>query len=132
MQGPIYSLTFSSDGKYLVSAGDDASIKIWDLSNGQLLNELKSHSKTIYSLAFSKDGSMLASGGIDKTIRVWENETLFRKKSNTNTSSLFKMAAAVDNCLLGNYPIENISNILDLKFSDGNLLYSSVLSTANR
>ena len=112
-----------------MSAGDDACIKIWDLSNGQLLNEVKSHSKTIYSLAFSKDGSMLASGGLDKTIRVWENETLFKKKSNTTTSSIFKMAAAVDNCLLGNYPIENISNILDLKFSTGNLLYSSVLST---
>ena len=67
---------------------------------------------------------MFASGGLDKTVKVWESENILRKK----TTSLFKIA---DECI-GNYPVDNISSILDLKFSDGNLLYTSVLSNSLR
>ena len=120
----MYSLAFSSDGKYLLSGGDDTEIKIWDLSNGQLLNSVKNHNKTIYNLAFTDDGSILASGGLDGSIKVWETEVLLRKKTN----SLFKMATEC----VGSYPVDNgNTTILDLKFSKGNLLYTSVLSNGS-
>ena len=116
LQAPIYSLTFSHDGKYLISAGDDTNILVWDLSNGQLLNEVRSHSKTIYSLALSCDGSVLASGGLDSTIKVWESELLLRK----STNSLFKASHEG----IGSYTA-NSTNIVNLKFSNGNLLLAA-------
>ena len=63
-------MTFTRDGKYLVSGGDDGSVMVWDISNGQPVNTVRSHNKTIYSLVFSGDGAMLASSGLDACIKV--------------------------------------------------------------
>ena len=111
-------MAFSPDGKYLISAGEDSEIKIWDLSNGQLLNDIKSHARTVYSLCFSNDATMLACGGLNKSVVVWESELLFKKKN-----TLFK--SKVD--YIGSYPT-NSNSVLSLKFSTGNLLYASCLS----
>lgn len=91
---------------------------MWDISNGQLLNEIKSHSNIIYCLAFSSDGAMLASSGLDAEIKVWDSETLFKK----NTNSLFKSSHEV----IGSYPT-HASSVLNLKFCSGNLLLAACL-----
>ena len=64
---------------HLVSAGQDRassshiwSIKVWDLSNMALLQQLRTgHSDTINSLSISQNGRMLASGSKDQTIKLW-------------------------------------------------------------
>lgn len=66
------TLTFSPNGNYLASAGEDKRIRVWDLSSGQLYKELKGHTDTIHSLSFSGDSTLLASGGMDCTIKVWD------------------------------------------------------------
>ena len=61
-QGPVHNVTFSPDGKYLASAGVDRMVLIWDLSNGELVAQLKGHTDTVYSLCYSREGSVLTSG----------------------------------------------------------------------
>ncbi|MFH0895610.1 MAG: caspase family protein [Bacteroidota bacterium] len=70
--GKVSALAYSPDGKFLASAGQDFSIKIWDISTGKELKTLNGHKLYVQSLAFSPDGKMLASGSWDKTIRIWE------------------------------------------------------------
>src|SRR5207248_1780829 len=41
IQNPIYSLTFSADGKQLLSSSFDNSIKLWDVASGNLVKEFK-------------------------------------------------------------------------------------------
>lgn len=62
LQGSIYSLCFSIEGRFLSSAGADCRILLWDLAHGHLLAELSGHSGAIHSLAFSRDGHILTSG----------------------------------------------------------------------
>ena len=40
-QGAVQSLRISSDGRMLASCGDDSTIKVWDLENGEPLRTLQ-------------------------------------------------------------------------------------------
>ena len=40
-QGAVQSLRISSDGRMLASCGDDSTIKVWDLENGEHLRTLQ-------------------------------------------------------------------------------------------
>src|SRR5258706_463800 len=52
--------------------GDDAVIRLWDVSTGKPLQTLSSQSSPIYALAWSPDGCLLAGGCFDGSIHLWE------------------------------------------------------------
>src|SRR5262249_61638466 len=59
------AVAFSPDNRWLASGGKDNVIKIWDLTNGNILRTLYGHSSNINALAVSDDGQLLASGSGD-------------------------------------------------------------------
>lgn len=68
----IDSLDISRDGKWLVSGGQDHSIKLWDANKGFLLRDFRGHGQNIMSLALSPDGKHVLSGSFDTTMKVWD------------------------------------------------------------
>ncbi|MBD2610955.1 ribosome assembly protein 4 [Nostoc punctiforme FACHB-252] len=68
----VNSVAYSPNGQQLASAGDDNTIKIWDVSSGQLLKTLKGHSDRVFSVAYSPNGQQLASASVDNTIKIWD------------------------------------------------------------
>jgi hypothetical protein len=48
----IHQLSFSPDGKMLISVGYDRLVKIWDSAEGKNLKSLKEHSDSVYGVAF--------------------------------------------------------------------------------
>jgi uncharacterized protein (TIGR03067 family) len=73
--GPVNCVTFSPDGKLLVSGGEDKVVRVWDAASGKERRALHGHRDTVYAVAFSPDGKRLASGSRDTAIRVWDAET---------------------------------------------------------
>ncbi|KAG0222484.1 chromatin associated protein [Mortierella sp. GBAus27b] len=71
----IRALSFSPDGKYLVTGADDKLIRIWDIGQKKIHKVLKGHEKDIYTLDISKDGKTIVSGSGDQTTRVWDMES---------------------------------------------------------
>lgn len=71
----VYSLTFSPDGKILVSGDVDSAIKLWDLNTSQQISTLTGHTDAVLSLATTPDGKMLISGSADTTIKLWNLNT---------------------------------------------------------
>jgi WD40 repeat protein len=67
--GPVYSVAYSSDGKWLASGGGDANTLIWNTQTWQPIS-LTNHLRTVRSVAFSPDGKWLGSGSWDKTITL--------------------------------------------------------------
>lgn len=73
--GGINFLTYSPNGKYIATAGNDKRIIIWDSSSGKEIKKLNGHTDSVYSVSYSPDGKFLASGSMDGTIRIWNIET---------------------------------------------------------
>ncbi len=67
--GPIWSVAFSPDGKYVAAADNTA--KIWDVASGNQVQTLPGHTSGIYGIAFSPDGTRLATASSDGTARVY-------------------------------------------------------------
>jgi WD40 repeat protein len=58
----------------VATAGNDMTIKIWDITTKSLINTYCAHLDIIKSLVILPDGK-LASGAMDKAIRVWDMQT---------------------------------------------------------
>jgi WD40 repeat protein len=67
----VRALVVTADGKHLISAGDDAVIKVWKTSNGKQVAKLEGHEECIFSLALSPDGKHLVSGDLFGSVRQW-------------------------------------------------------------
>jgi len=72
----VYCATFSLDGKYIVSGGDDHTVRVWDACTGNpTLGPLRLHNDAVKCVAFSPDGRRIASGSADNTILIWDAVT---------------------------------------------------------
>jgi WD40 repeat protein/tRNA A-37 threonylcarbamoyl transferase component Bud32 len=72
------SLAISRDGKQIVSANQDKTVRVWDTESGREIRTLKAPMMSqwrAFCVAISVDGKRIISGGGDGTIRVWDAET---------------------------------------------------------
>ena len=73
--GEINSLTFSSEGKSLVSGSNDKTVKLWDVQTGGVVKTFYGHTSGVWSVSISADCTRIASGSSDNTIRLWNIQT---------------------------------------------------------
>jgi WD40 repeat protein len=68
----VSSVAYSPNGQQLASTSWDNTIKIWDVSNGQLLKSMTGHRDKVFKIAYSPNGQQLASASYDNTIKIWD------------------------------------------------------------
>ncbi|HET6326189.1 MAG TPA: serine/threonine-protein kinase, partial [Planctomycetaceae bacterium] len=74
-QGPVYSVCFSPDGRYVAAASADRTASVWDVATGQRRFTLRGHTHEVNCIAFSPDGKTLATASEDGTVRLWDAAT---------------------------------------------------------
>jgi WD40 repeat protein len=74
--GYVNSASFSLNGRWILSGGNDGAVKLWDSESGALIKALYGHSGGVRSAAFSPNGRLIASGSEDKTVKIWDAEKL--------------------------------------------------------
>ncbi len=76
-QNSVFTLQYSPNGKFLLSASRDARINVWEVnSNYTLVEEVAAHLYAINHLTFSPDGKYFATASMDKSIKVWDAQAL--------------------------------------------------------
>ncbi len=70
--GAVTSVAFSPDGEYALTASDDKTLRLWDISTGREIRVFKGIKDYITSVAISQDGKYALTGSDDKIIRLWD------------------------------------------------------------
>jgi len=69
---PINAAIFHSNGKYIITAGSDNLVKIWEIDSEKEMRTFQGHTDVVRSAVLSIDGKSLISSSADKTIKVWD------------------------------------------------------------
>ena len=69
-------VTFHPDGKRLLTACQDGTLRFWDVDTLEQIGEpIQAHSGAVTSVAVSNDGTRISSSGFGGAVRVWSAET---------------------------------------------------------
>ena len=131
--GPVWDLSFSSDGKRLATASSDLTARIWDLTSGLELVRLP-HLHTVGKVAFASSNRILVTQEWGGSARGWDTnsgEELFR----------FSHVGTLDKAIYnsgGSRVVTNVGSKAQIwnaqtakkvaEFSNPNEIYTSVLS----
>lgn len=67
----VRSVSFSSDGKLLLSAGFDNTVRVWDFGANQLLTTIRGHGGRVNAAAFLADATRILSASQDEKVMEW-------------------------------------------------------------
>ncbi len=120
---PVWFVGFASDGRTLVSASRDGTVKTWMLPHGAVRTTLEAIEKPtgsatgghqLYAAALSSDGRMLATTGSDPTITLWDVRAA--KKLRTcvgHVGAVLSVAFSPDDKLLVSGGMDRIVRVWD-------------------
>jgi WD40 repeat protein/serine/threonine protein kinase len=73
-EGTVHTLSFSRDGRRLLSGGADRAVRLWDV-HGSGVRTLRGHTNAVTSVCLSEDERYALSGSEDHTLRLWDLES---------------------------------------------------------
>jgi serine/threonine protein kinase len=74
-QGWVRCVALLPDGRRALSGGDDATLRLWDLTGRRELCRFAGHSSAVMSVAVTPDGRRALSGGWDGLLCLWDLDT---------------------------------------------------------
>jgi len=71
-RAPVTKVLFHPIFSLMISASEDATLKVWDFETGDYERTLKGHTDCVQDVAFDNSGKLLASCAADMSIKLWE------------------------------------------------------------
>ena len=71
IENMVYSVSFSSDGRRLVTTGIDRTLRVWNVQTGEQMYLIENETAH-WPAIFSPNDQWLAAAGDDFSVRVWE------------------------------------------------------------
>lgn len=97
----VRAVTFSPDGKLVLSGSSDSTIWLWDTATWSRRITLKGHLAWVSAVAFSSDGQLVASGSDKSSVWLWDAATRScRATLEGHWQGLSALAFSSDGCYL--------------------------------
>ncbi|MEH2291630.1 MAG: hypothetical protein V7K31_00480, partial [Nostoc sp.] len=71
----VTAVALTPDGKQVISASDDRTLKLWNLETGENERTFYGHSGMVTAVALTPNGKQLISASEDNTLNLWNLET---------------------------------------------------------
>ncbi|HET7502486.1 MAG TPA: AAA family ATPase, partial [Kofleriaceae bacterium] len=68
----VTACAVTPDGRNVVSASADETLKVWELASGRVVATLECHTSGVLACAVTPDGRHVISASADETLKVWE------------------------------------------------------------
>jgi WD40 repeat protein len=104
----IYSVAFSTDGKFIACGSHDKTARVWRLDDATLLGTLEGHGLAVHSILFIDDNASIATGSLDSSIRIWrtsdcrEIQAIVNQTASINSMSYFPKGGLIASVDTGN------------------------------
>lgn len=85
----------AAHGDTLVSGSYDCTVRVWKISNGELIHRLSGHSQKVYSVVLDHERGRCISGSMDNLVKVWSIESgacLFNLEGHTSLVGLLDLS----------------------------------------
>ncbi len=69
-EAPVTQMRFSPDGRYLITAAEDRSVKLWDAKSILEIKEYGQQPDLVQALAFAPDGKSFVVGRVDGSVEI--------------------------------------------------------------
>lgn len=73
--GEVFCCAYSADGAFLLTAGWDGYLRLWEGSTGTPVSALQASPKPLSSCALSPDGKLWVSGSMEGMVAFWDAHT---------------------------------------------------------
>jgi len=74
-RAPVIRVLFHPIFSVMISASEDATLKVWDFETGDYERTLKGHTDSVQDMAFDNAGKLLVSCAADMSIKLWDFTT---------------------------------------------------------
>jgi WD40 repeat protein len=71
----ISAMAVSSDGRMLITAGWDRTVRMWNAHTGQEIRRFSGHGEVVRATVLSPDGGQLLTGSVDNSARLWDTRS---------------------------------------------------------
>lgn len=149
--GSICRVAFSAKSDRLLTAGQDGSIRIWDLhrlasqpsvapttvlTGHEVGYDIRYDWRTINSVFFLRDGRRVVSGGYDQTVRVWDVDTQNPSQSQYvlrgHSAPIRSVVPIDDESWLASQSIDGKTRLWDLRRRRFSAIHETIPAAARR
>lgn len=94
--GFVSAVALHPENQWVLSAGDDGRLIVWDAPQGRPVRVLPGHLERLSSVSLNGDGSLVVSASDDATLKVWDTQNGTCLMSLATVGSVFAVACSAD------------------------------------